>query len=624
MMRNDVGRKRLRSGLALGGVLLLAAMLRSWRLGENGHGREYFAAGVRSMLESWHNLFYASFDPAGFVSLDKPPVAFWIQAASAKLLGFSGVSLLLPQVLEGVAAVFLLHHLVRPRFGRVAALLAALFLAVTPISVAIDRSNNTDSCLVLMLLLAAWAAIRAAETASAWRLSLSMTILGVAFNVKMLAGLIVAPSLMLAYLIGAMAVPLPRRLMHLAAAGLVLIGVSLSWSAIYDLTPPANRPFVSGSRDNSMLELALLYNGLKRFEAAESAAPSAPPRLYDDTPVGPLRLATPRLAAQVLWLLPLALAGALLGAWRGGRDARISTALWTAWALTYGLVYSAAGGVFHAYYLATMAPALAALAGIGVAMLLAAHRRGGWHAAWLPVALLLTAGWQAYVQYGYASWSSFDWRTWLYLGTSGAVAAGALGLIAQRRSATVAVPLALVALLVTPTGWALSTVLVPTNVASPRADIAALADPKAPRVATDRGRLLRFLAANHSGERYVLALPNAVQAAPLILRSGQSIMAMGGYLGTDPILTPDDLAVLVAQRQVRFIMLGGYSLVPADQPRQQALAAWVRQHGAPVDPELWRPAVVPPASNAPLAGYYTRPRLYDLRAGDGLVALRAE
>jgi len=305
-MRDDgVGdsRAHLRSGLPLGGVLLLGAALRLWRLSENGYGREYFAAGVRSMLESWHNLFFASFDPAGFVSLDKPPVAFWIQAVSAKLLGFSGVTLLLPQVLEGLLAILLLHHLVRPRFGRVAALLAALFLAVTPISVAIDRSNNTDSCLVLFLLLAAWAAVTAAETASAWRLSLAMALLGVAFNVKMLAGLIVAPSLALTYLVGAAAVSLPRRLLHLAVAGLVLVGVSLSWSVAYDLTPPQHRPYVSGSRDNSMLELALLYNGLKRFEAAQ-ARPSVAPRLYDDTPVGPLRCfstmtsASPRFASS--------------------------------------------------------------------------------------------------------------------------------------------------------------------------------------------------------------------------------------------------------------------------------------------------------------------------------------
>ena len=136
----------------LGSVMALGLGLRLWRLDLNGFGTEYYSAGVRSMLDSSHNFLFNSFDPAGFVSLDKPPVALWIQVASAKLLGFGSLSVLLPQVLEGLAAVALVYHLVARRFGAAAGLLAALFLALTPISVVIDRSSNTDSCLVLVLL----------------------------------------------------------------------------------------------------------------------------------------------------------------------------------------------------------------------------------------------------------------------------------------------------------------------------------------------------------------------------------------------------------------------------------------------------------------------------------------
>jgi 4-amino-4-deoxy-L-arabinose transferase-like glycosyltransferase len=142
------------------GVLALAVALRGWRLGDGGFITPYYLAGVRSMLGNWHNFLFNAFDPAGFVSLDKPPVAFWLQTASAKLLGFSVFSAVLPQVLEGIAAICLLYGLVRRRFGEAAGLLAALFLALTPVSVAVDRSNNTESCLVLVLLLAAWALIR--------------------------------------------------------------------------------------------------------------------------------------------------------------------------------------------------------------------------------------------------------------------------------------------------------------------------------------------------------------------------------------------------------------------------------------------------------------------------------
>jgi len=157
---------RLWKHLALLAILLLSLALRLWGLPQNGWGNEYYSAGVRSMTMSWHNFLYNSFDPAGFLSVDKPPVALWIQAVSAKLFGFHGLSLLIPQVLEGVAAVWIVYHLVQRRFGALAGLMAALFLAVTPVSVAIDRSNNTDSCLVLILLLAAWALIRATEDGS--------------------------------------------------------------------------------------------------------------------------------------------------------------------------------------------------------------------------------------------------------------------------------------------------------------------------------------------------------------------------------------------------------------------------------------------------------------------------
>ena len=148
---------RLWRDLTLLAVLLLAFALRLWHLAQNGWGNEYYTAGVLSMTTTWRNLLYNSFDPAGFVSVDKPPVALWIQAAGVKLFGFHGLSVLIPQVLEGLASVWVVYHLVQRRFGTSAGLLAALFLAITPVSVAIDRSSNTDSCLVLVLLLAAWA-----------------------------------------------------------------------------------------------------------------------------------------------------------------------------------------------------------------------------------------------------------------------------------------------------------------------------------------------------------------------------------------------------------------------------------------------------------------------------------
>src|SRR5262245_59117998 len=195
---------RRRAPLALGlfAGLATAAALRLWRLDQNGFGNEYYTAGVRSMSQSWHNFLYNAFDPAGFVSIDKPPVALWIQVASVKLFGFHGLSVLVPQALEGVAAVWIVYHLVQRRFGAPAGLLAGLFLAVTPVSVAVDRSSNTESCLILVLLLAGWALIRAAEDGSRRFLLLSMVLVGIGFNVKMLAAFVVLPAFALVYLLG--------------------------------------------------------------------------------------------------------------------------------------------------------------------------------------------------------------------------------------------------------------------------------------------------------------------------------------------------------------------------------------------------------------------------------------
>lgn len=631
--------------LAFLAVLALAAALRLWQLDQNGYGREYYAAGVRSMLGSFQLFFFNAFDPAGFVSLDKPPVALWMQVASAKLLGFSAFSVMLPQVLEGLASVVLVHHLVGRRFGRGAALLAAVLLALTPICVAADRSNNTDSCLIMVLLFAAWALMRAAETASGRLLALAMALVGLAFNVKMAAALVVVPTFGLAYLCGATAIPAGRRAIHLGVAGAVLAVVSLSWVTAFDLTPPDERPYAGSTRHNSMLELALLHNGLDRFMPRAGAGDAEPaartadqaskrPALWDQTPVGLLRLATPHLAAQMGWWLPLAIAGVALGGWtrRGLRrltPAQTDLLVWTGWALTYAAAFSLAGGVFHTYYVAVLGPPLAALAGIGGALLWTRYRDGSLR--WgLPVTLLALAAWQLYISAGYTSWRLDDWRSTLLAAsvialvlTGAALLPGPRFGMGVRASAGLA-GLGLLAMLALPAAWALSIVLVRPNVAAPAADITVFdghaARPAAtPLPAADRpraARLLAFLRSQRQGERFLVAVPNATQAAPLIVRSGEPVMAVGGYLGRDPILTPDELAQKVDSGELRFAMLGGASIVPPNTERERALAHWIRTHGQRVDPALWRE---PPGASRPPAdrqrAWIRAAQLYDLRPG---------
>jgi len=145
-------------------LFLLAFSLRFFRIGQDGFGNLYYAATVQSLLTSWHNFFFASFDPAGFVSVDKPPLGFWIQALSVLVFGFHGWSLILPQALAGSLSVLVLYKLVQRTFGETAGLLAALILAVTPISVATARNNTPDSLLTFVVL-----------PARPWRCSISPT-----------------------------------------------------------------------------------------------------------------------------------------------------------------------------------------------------------------------------------------------------------------------------------------------------------------------------------------------------------------------------------------------------------------------------------------------------------------
>src|SRR5438876_7062011 len=249
--------------LALGGITLISVFMNFFQLGKNGFG-SYYPPAVRSMMDNWHNFFFASYDPGGFVTIDKPPVGFWFQVASARLFGFTPFSVLLPQALAGVLSVLLLYSLVRRHFGVTAGLLTALALALSPISIVTNRNITIDSTLALVLLLGAWAVMRAAETGRLRWLLLSAAIVGIGFNVKMLEAYLVVPAYGLLYLLAA-PLSLWKRVGQLALAGVVLLVISLSWALVVDLTPASLRPYVGSSQNNSEISLALGYNGINRL-----------------------------------------------------------------------------------------------------------------------------------------------------------------------------------------------------------------------------------------------------------------------------------------------------------------------------------------------------------------------
>lgn len=624
------------------------------------------------MAMNWHNFLYNAFDPAGFISIDKPPVALWLQVISVKLFGFHPLSVLLPQVLEGVGSVWLLFHLVRRRFGSPAGLLSALFLAITPVWVAVNRTNNTDSCLVLVLLLATWALLKAAEDGNRRMLLLSMALIGLAFNVKMLAAFIVLPAFFIVYLIGAPQL-WQRRFVDLAMATIIVVATSLPWVLMYELTPAAGRPFVGSSHRNSMLELVVGHNAMNRFvspathSTADGRGLGTPPaansgkestlgaraggetrtfnewsRLFVRTPTGPLRLANGQLAAQMAWLFPFAAMAMIIGIGRN-RLRRPLTAthlallFWFCWTITYGGVYNYLGGIIHFYYLSTMAPALAALAGIGVVNMWSYYLRKDSYAFLLPATLLVTAAWQLYIQASAIGWSlnqftdlSNNWLSWLHIALTAGTLVAAAGLLLIRFQsvsnqttyglAVGSLTIGLMAVLLLPVAWALSSVFLPGQGVLPSSDLSRLVavfgndGPRArarPGQSVDISKLVAFLKANRKSERYLLATSTTQLAAPIIIDTGQAVMARGGFHGLDPAVTPETLAQMVAAKQVRFVMMGDIAIVSRRMGAHTAgkqVAHWVRANGKLVDPALWRTIRTT-----------DRMQLYDLRPETGLV-----
>src|SRR5919202_718399 len=252
------------TSLARAGIVILAAALRFANIGAIGQSNTYYTAAVKSMLESWHNFFFAAAEPGGSVSIDKPPVAYWVQTLSVAIFGVNGFAVVLPQILAGIGSVILLFHLVRRSFGNVAGLVAAFALAVTPVAIAVERNNTPDGLLIFTLLLAAWAFIKATESRKLRFLILGAVLVGIGFNIKMMQAFLPLPAFYALYFLGSQQ-GWWRKIAHLGLAMLVLLPVALSWAVIVDLTPADQRPYVGSSTTNSELDLIVGYNGLQRL-----------------------------------------------------------------------------------------------------------------------------------------------------------------------------------------------------------------------------------------------------------------------------------------------------------------------------------------------------------------------
>jgi 4-amino-4-deoxy-L-arabinose transferase-like glycosyltransferase len=259
--------------------------------------------------------------------------------------------------------------------------------------------------------------------------------------------------------------------------------------------------------------------------------------------------------------------------------------------------------LIHTYYVAVLGPPLAVFSGIAIAGVWSRWKAGT--RIYVPLIVAATAAWQAYLCTAQSTIGS-DWLslTWLTSIIMAAVCAAVLYALPQRSSrwAPLFAAAAIGALLVSPVLTAASLVLRRPNIAAPVANMAALLAPsdndrmalRTSRLEAARQKLTGYLIANREAADFLVAVPNANVAAPLIISTGQPVMAIGGYLGDDPILTLPDLERLASGKKLRFVMLGGFTLAPAKQAAAlEPIARWVRANGRPVDPKLWRLSASP-------------------------------
>ena len=474
----SVRRPRVASLLAypeLLGLLALTAVLNLWDLGINGWANTYYSAAVRSMSTSWHDFLFASLDKTGLMTVDKPPLAFWVQALSVRVFGFHPLSILVPEALMGVAAVALVYDMTRRMFGRVAGGVAGLAFALTPITVAIARHNNPDELLILCCVAALWCALRALETGRTKWLVLCGICVGLGFETKMGVALLVVPGIALAWIWSRWGETWRERLIafrQLLAGGLAMVVVGGAWPLLVTLTPAADRPWISGTADNSVWSLIFGYNGLGRV-AGQSGGPGGAGggpggggggfggNLFGGA-TGPFRLLQSALGDQAGWLLGFAvvagLALLLLTRLRS-RDPR------TGWLIAVGgafvctaVVFSFASGIFHPYYVSFLAPFAAALVGAGVGLMLPRSLGGvqDGRAARVIAPLAIGAGAITELVVLGELGDAMPWAKPVVIGIAGACAL-LLAIEGAGRLRAVVVAVAMAALLAAPAAWATDT-----------------------------------------------------------------------------------------------------------------------------------------------------------------------
>ncbi|TCP50048.1 4-amino-4-deoxy-L-arabinose transferase-like glycosyltransferase [Tamaricihabitans halophyticus] len=584
-----IGRATTRARLALIVLLAATALLYLVGLDASGWANAYYSAAAQAASESWLALLFGSTDAANAITVDKPPAALWLMGLATRLFGVSSFVILLPQALLGVASVGMLYVTVARYVGRRAGLLAGVVLALTPVATLIFRFNNPDALLVLLLIIAAYCVSRAVETASVRWLVLAGVLLGTAFLTKMLQAFLVVPGFALVYLLAA-PTTVARRIGQLLAAGAAVIAAAGWYVLLVELWPAEQRPYIGGSQTNSFIELIVGYNGFGRITGDEVGSLGGGG--FGSDP-GPLRLFGTEFGGQIAWLLPAALLAFGIGLWltRGAPRTdrtRASLLLWGGWLVSTALVFSVMNGIMHAYYMVALAPAIAALTGIGGA--LCWPRRDDPVVSGVLAGVVAWTGVTGYVLLERAG-TALAWLGPIVL--FGCLCTATLLLVAPRRTRGIAV-LTSTALLLAPLGFSVATAASPQSGALPSAGPGrAQGDAGAGNRARGGGaagmlhapepgeRLVSMLRAAEATSTWVAATVGSNSAAGYQLATGAPVLALGGFNGTDPAPTLAEFQRYVAEGQVRYFIGSGVDLTPnggSDAANQ--IAGWVADNFA--------------------------------------------
>jgi 4-amino-4-deoxy-L-arabinose transferase-like glycosyltransferase len=612
-------------------LLLATLVLYLWGLDRNGWANAYYAGAVEAATKSWKAFFFGSLDSSNFITVDKTPAFLWVMDISARIFGVNSWSILVPQALEGVGTVAITYLGVRRWFGSGAALVAGAVVALTPVATLMFRYNNPDALLVLLVTGGAYATLRAVEDGRTRWLVLAAALIGTAFLAKMLQAFLIVPVVALVYL-WAGRPPLLQRVKQLIIAGATLVVASGWWVAIVELWPASSRPYIGGSQTNSELELILGYNGLGRLTGNEigSVIPGAARGIGNAFasawgPTGWDRLFNSEFGGQASWLIAAALVLGVAGVWylRGvvrSDIARAAMVLWGGWLIVTGAVFSFAQGIIHPYYTIALAPPIASLVGAGGALMW--RRRAQPLARMVMAAAVAITAWWSYELLD----RSPEWHPEL---RTAVVVAGALvpililllPVLSARLSVAVAAAGVAVAL-AGPAAYTLATVQTAYNGAIPSAGPAVsfsdglgrgrggltgvppgafaqlgngndFAPPAGmsfgPGGVTDTpfqqggggflgtsrvgSQLAAMLESNASRYQWVAATVNANSAASYELATGEPVMAIGGFNGTDPAPTLAQFQQLVAQGKIHYFIGGGRGMASGASSSQ--IESWV-------------------------------------------------